>query len=128
MRSIVTKEQWNKIKSDVYKKAKYVCEICGKTGTKHPVECHEIWQYNDIKLLQKLVGMIALCPNCHMVKHIGLAQINGKMTQAISHLKKVNKISDDEAQQYIKNSFLIWNERSSKIWTVDTSILSDYLV
>jgi len=128
VRAILSKNEWDKLKQQIYIKANYICEICGSKGKKHPVECHEIWEYDDINLVQKLSGMIALCPNCHMVKHIGLAQVQGKMTKAINHLKKINKISDKEANQYIKDSFLIWNTRSSKQWKVDTSILKSYLL
>jgi len=55
------------------KKAENLCETCGGCGPQYPVECHEIWNYDDTRLIQKLDGLIALCPDCHEVKHIGLA-------------------------------------------------------
>jgi hypothetical protein len=54
------------------------CEICGGRGPEHPVECHERWRYNDLIRTQTLVRMIALCPACHQVKHVGLANVRGK--------------------------------------------------
>ena len=33
--------------------------------------CNEIWDYNDEKHVQKLVGFIELCNNCHNIKHMG---------------------------------------------------------
>lgn len=126
VRSAVTKSQWDNIRKQVYQQANYKCEICGDVGTKHPVECHEIWNYDDIKLIQKLIGMIALCPNCHMVKHIGFAEIQGKLNKAILHLKKVNKISKKEAEEYVTASFALWAKRSCHQWQVDLSYLSKY--
>lgn len=126
VRSAVTKSQWDTIRSAVYKKANYVCEICGGVGSKHPVECHEIWDYDDVKFIQKLTGMIALCPSCHMVKHIGLAQVNGNMNKAISHLKKVNKFSKKQAEDYVAKSFNIWAKRSCNKWQVDLSYLLNF--
>lgn len=72
VRSNVTSKQWDIIRKDTYKKANYKCEICGGKGMTHSVECHEIWDYDEKTKLQKLVRFIALCPNCHKVKHIGL--------------------------------------------------------
>ena len=46
LRSLVSKEQWDKIRNKVYWKAGYKCEICGSKGPKWPVECHEIWHYD----------------------------------------------------------------------------------
>lgn len=126
VRSAVTKSQWDDVRKQVYQQASHKCEICGDVGAKHPVECHEIWNYDDIKLIQKLDGMIALCPNCHMVKHIGLAEIQGKLNKAILHLKKVNKISKREAEEYVTASFALWAKRSCHQWKVDLSYLSKY--
>ncbi len=126
VRSALSKSEWDNLKKIVYKKANYVCEICGGVGDKHPVECHEIWEYNDKKLTQKLSGMIALCPDCHMVKHIGLAQIQGKYSKALNHFKKINKVSEKKANLYISECFILWNSRSSKKWTLDISHLSAY--
>lgn len=126
VRAVVTKAQWDMIRNQVYDQAWHICQICGGTGPKHPVECHEIWSYDDKKLIQKLDGMIALCPDCHMVKHIGLAQILKKSKQALSHLMKVNKIKKEVAEKYIAEVFVKWKERSKKKWKLDISHLESY--
>lgn len=126
VRSAVTKQQWDIIRKQVYAKAYHICEICGGVGNKHPVEAHEIWNYDDKNLIQKLEGMIALCPNCHMVKHIGLAQVNGKTEQALKHLMLINKLSKKDAQEYITDSFMVWAMRSTKSWKLDLSGLKLY--
>lgn len=126
VRSAVSKKQWNNIKKIVTSQAWDVCEICGGVGPKHPVECHEIWDYDDVTHIQKLIGMIALCPDCHMVKHFGLAQIQGKEKQALNHLMKVNSLSKKEAQTYINKAFATWQLRSSHDWTLDISFLKNY--
>jgi hypothetical protein len=35
---------------------------------------------------QRLERMIALCPSCHRVKHMGKARIDGKYDAALRHL------------------------------------------
>jgi len=126
VRAVVTVQQWDTLRHKVYSKAASVCEICGGVGRNHPVECHEIWHYDDVKLIQRLTGMIALCPNCHMVKHFGLAQIQNREAQALRHLMRVNNITRTEAEAHINDAFQIWQNRSSKSWTLDILHLEEY--
>lgn len=126
VRSEISSTQWAALRQQVCSAAWDTCQICGGTGDKHPVECHEIWEYDDQKLIQKLVGMIALCPDCHMVKHFGYATLRGKSEDAIKHLMKVNKLNKKQANKYIKDAFAIWQQRSAKQWTLDISILVEY--
>jgi hypothetical protein len=123
VRSNVTKKEWDVLRKDCYKKADYKCEVCNGKGDKHPVECHEIWNYNDDNCTQTLEGLIALCPDCHMSKHPGLAQIKGKIETVIKQLSKVNKITYVESLNYLNESFDIWEKRSTKQWKLDISYL-----
>ena len=58
VRSEVSKSEWDKIRKEVYKKAGYICEICGK---KDRLDAHEIFEYDEINNIQKLIGLVALC-------------------------------------------------------------------
>lgn len=126
VRAVVTKKRWDYLKSQVASKAYDTCEICGGQGPKHPVECHEVWSYDNKTHVQKLERMIALCPDCHMVKHFGFAQIQGKGGAALRHLMKVNKLTYKKAEAYVTQAFQVWAERSTKTWTLDISSLSEY--
>jgi hypothetical protein len=126
VRAVLTKKQWDYVKSQISSKAYNLCEICGGVGPKHPVECHEIWSFDNKKLIRKLEGMIALCPDCHMVKHIGFAEVQGKRVQALKHLMKVNNLTRNKAEDYITEAFKVWAERSKKTWKLDISHLSEY--
>jgi len=123
LRSELSAADWNALRKQAYIHADFTCQICGGVGDKHPVECHEIWEYNDKTHIQKLVGLIALCPSCHQVKHIGLAEITGKMRDALEHLAKVNDISISEARAYTRECFVKWQIRSMHPWTLDLSWL-----
>ncbi len=126
VRSEVSKKEWEHIRSIVASKAWNVCEICGGVGKQHPVECHEIWHYDDKKLIQKLEGMIALCPECHAVKHFGYAASQGDHKTALRHFMKINQLARKEAEDYIEQAFQKWHERSQKEWKLDISVLKDY--
>lgn len=123
VRSNVSTQEWDRLRKDCYRQAKYKCEICGGKGPNHPVECHEIWYYDDKKRIQSLKGLIALCPNCHMVKHIGLAKIHGNFEQAKKHFMKVNNYSSTLADTKIKQAFRTWETRSNHKWTLDITWL-----
>ena len=126
VRKVLTTTQWNSLRGIVCDAVYNVCRICGETGPKHPVECHEIWHYNEKTLVRKLTGMVALCPNCHMVKHFGLAGVQGKGEQALKHLMKVNKLKKKEAEAYIEQAFETWRIRSQQKWALDLSLLKKY--
>lgn len=118
---------WDTIRHKCYREANYICEICGDIGPQWPVECHEKWEYDDKNHIQKLIGFIALCPNCHMVKHIGLATKKGKSQEAMEHMMKVNNLERDEATYRILEAFNKWSERSNYPWDVDISYVNEYL-
>lgn len=127
VRSEVSKSTWDSIRRKVYKAANYVCEVCGSQGSRHPVECHERWDYDDTKHVQTLVGFIALCPTCHRVKHIGRAIAVGLVDRTVSHLRKINNTSQREALDYIDEVFYLWEQRSKHAWTVDISYITKFL-
>ena len=39
VRSNISKQDWDRLRKETYKKANYRCEICGGVGRNHPVEC-----------------------------------------------------------------------------------------
>lgn len=126
VRSNVSREEWDRLRHLIYQHANHVCEICEGRGDKWPVECHEIWEYDDIDHIQKLTRLIALCPACHQVKHIGLAGIRGQQDTAIAHLARVNEWPLSKAKQYVAEQFKIWEERSKYDWSLDISALKLY--
>lgn len=125
VRSMVSRQDWDFLRRNSYKKASYLCEICGGVGKHHPVECHEIWQYDDNKHTQKLLGLISLCPLCHEVKHIGLASIHGRIDTVKRHLAKVNTWTERETNEYVSEQFDVWMDRSLYEWKVDLMWLDE---
>jgi hypothetical protein len=125
VRSNLTKQDWDKIRKKIYREANNLCEICGEKGAEHPVECHEIWNYNLTNTTQELNGFIALCPSCHQVKHIGLANKLGKFNEALRHFMKINEITDHSiAMEFVTYFFEEHKEISSINWNFDISLLA----
>jgi hypothetical protein len=116
---------WTRIKRMAYRKAHYRCEVCDGVGPQWPVECHEIWAYDDGRRIQKLASMTALCPACHEVKHMGLAESRGRVNEALLHLAKVNGWALSDARYYAQDAFEVWARRSLHLWTLDISMLNE---
>jgi len=123
VRSNVTAAEWDVLRKECYKKAGYKCEVCAGKGPKHPVECHEIWDYNDETHKQTLLGLIALCPDCHSTKHVGLAQIQGRFDVVLNKLMTVNEMTKKEAEKYVNECFDVWEKRSQNNWELDITFL-----
>lgn len=125
LRNHVGRTKWDKIRKKCYAEANHRCEICGGKGKKWPVECHERWKFVDNKII--LEGFIALCPSCHEVKHIGLANVRGRFDIARNHFMKVNNISQVDADEYIAEAFEVFSERSQQDWELCLDTIDDYL-
>lgn len=125
LRSLLPKEQWDKLRRATYKRVKYRCEICGGKGPDHPVECHEEWNYDEDDCVAKIVELHGLCPACHECKHVGLAGLNGRMEEVIAHLCKINGYDRQMAVRCISSAFEIWEQRSKWAWTIDVNV--DYI-
>ena len=126
LRSELPKKEWDRLRKACYAKAGYRCEICNGKGHRHPVECHEIWHYDENTKTQRLDGLIALCPPCHQVKHIGRTMAIGKGDKAIRHLMSVNGWTESDAELYLEKVFETWSRRSAEEWSLDISWLDTH--
>lgn len=70
--------RWDTLRKETYRRAGGRCEVCGGVGSRHPLEAHEVWEYDEESGIQRLVRLIALCPACHEVQHIGRAGTIGR--------------------------------------------------
>ena len=98
-RQVFGQRWWDQQRRAVYRKAGYRCEICGGVGSRHPVEAHERFVYDETVTppCQRVIGLIALCPQCHAVKHLyrtGEVSIEKNdphiYQRALDHLARIN--------------------------------------
>jgi len=122
VRSVLSDEDWKEVARISYKNSNHRCDICGARGR---MECHEIWDFNDKKLVQKLVGLTTLCHECHQVKHIGLARKLGWFGDALEHMSKINGISINKCKKYIEYAEMEVKKRREE-YDLDLTFLNSY--
>lgn len=113
LRSMMKKEEWDTLRKRVYADYGNKCGICGNPP---PLECHEKWEYDDKKYIQKLTGFIALCRLCHAVKHMGLSELRGKAV--MKHFMKVNGCDRKTFETERKIAYELFEKRSKHSWTL----------
>lgn len=131
LRSAMSATQWGQVSREIFEAAGHRCALCGGRGRKHPVECHEVWSYDEDpdlaagKRVQRLEGLQALCPACHRVKHLGFADKQGWLDASIKHLARVNGIGIPEARAYLDWAYAQQRRREFMKWAQDLSWFSD---
>ena len=126
IRGLVSKSEWDRIRYVTGGISDFKCEICGERGTKHPVECHEVWKFDDTNKTQTLLKFQSICPLCHQTKHIGFSSIKGNYDRAEERFIKINGLTKDSAHMIIDKVFCEYKQRSKRKWDLDTGLLSYY--
>jgi hypothetical protein len=121
LRKEMPQSRWDKLRREVLESADHACEICGARGK---LNCHEVWEYDDDKQVQKLVGFQAICNLCHHVKHFGRAKLLAAegyldLEAVIEHFKAVNGVGDREFKSHRHQAFRVWTERTHREWRTD---------
>lgn len=131
VRSRLRKDQWERICKVIHRKtakSSLRCQQCGESGLtqgfSHPVECHEVWEFDENKKTQKLVGMVSICPLCHKAKHIGLADKMGYGEQVRKHMAKYNRWSREQVDNYVAHAKQLVKRRSGTNYNLDLTYLN----
>ncbi len=122
LRSKLPTDRWDALRRHAYAAAGHRCEICGDRG-RPTLEAHERWSWDDLWCVQRLEGIIALCPPCHKVHHLGLARRLGLYEACLKKLESVNGWSRPQVLKAIADASEQARERSRFGWTVDLSWL-----
>lgn len=117
--SRLPKEEWDKIRYEVYRDADYQCEICESVNK--TLHCHERWTFDDKKFIQRLVGFECCCELCHDVHHFGRSRAtrsHSYIDRLIGHWCKVNKKTRKDFVIYEKEISLLNRKRADRQYIV----------
>lgn len=137
LRERIKPSRWDQLRKQVYADNGHKCAVCGAEGVM--LNCHEIWDYDDEKHIQRLAGFTALCNMCHAVKHVcrvGLAEaILGLASRgqfdpdepAAAHFMKVNQCDRATWDKHYDESRAVRDERSKYRWRVHLGEYAHYV-
>ena len=104
---------------------KMKCSICGTKRKK--LELHEEWHFDDKRQVQRLIGLKPVCSKCHLSKHLGYANIIGRMDEALAHLATVNGWTAREVTAYSDEAFAVCQQRSGLTYLLNLDYLTRYI-
>ncbi len=70
-RLLVGKDGWNSLRLSCFKKARYLCEVCGKKLTTKTAQPHELYSYSYTSCTASFQRCVCLCHDCHRAIHSG---------------------------------------------------------
>ena len=121
LRALLSKDEWDVVRKCAYDAAGNRCRVCGGRGPQWPVEANEAWDYDDETRVQTLKGVIALCPNCHHVRHWGKMTVDGREEEVVAWVMHINGWTRAMAEEAAAFAFDQWERRSRHEWTSDYS-------
>lgn len=123
LRTMLDSYQWAECKWWSRAVTRNKCMICGGKGRKYTTETHERWSYevneDEGTGIQRLTGLVALCPRCHAVKHFGRAEHKGHGDPIKAHAMRVNGWTSEQFEQHRQEEYQRWSRRKNIKWTVD---------
>lgn len=125
LRSVLPPELWDAVRRDAYARADGKCAVCGAPSRR--LEAHERWSYDEERGIQKLEDVIAVCPACHAVIHIGRTQLMGNERAAEEHFMKVNGCSYAEYRRELGKANEV-HARLNRVseWALDVGLLNRF--
>ena len=132
-RTVMGRAIWERQRKLVSEAAGNRCEICGGVGKRHAVEIHERYEYDETSAppCQRVIGLVALCPDCHAVKHLARTQKVARQQDdpsiyenALRHLASVNDWDAKRLKEYLADVREEFQRREALgEWTQDFSPL-----
>lgn len=128
VRTCVSPQDWERLRRTVFARAGHRCEACGATedrGARRWLEAHERWSFDDRTGTQTLRRLICLCSPCHLTTHLGHANVTGRADEALTHLRRVTGMTDQQVSRHVDEAGRLWTERSARTWHLDLRMLTD---
>lgn len=119
---ILPKKLWNIIRENTKIECNNKCSICNSSS--HRLLCHEVWEYDDTKHIQKLKKCTMLCSLCHFATHPGVALYASKNSEINiniikKHFQQINECEETIYDTYKKHTDTLTLYRSLKDWKID---------
>ena len=113
--------QYEKLVKDI---SKGYCFVCGKHCKTSDIVLNDLWDFDDEKKIQTLIGVYPSCLFCHQINTVTLNQTKEKHEEIKNHLMQVNNWKYTVADEHLKRTLKKKAERDKSEWIVNI----DYLI
>lgn len=135
LRTILTRTEWDRLRMQVCEMAGNKCQLCGGSvtsprGDRNRPDCHERWSFEALgegRGVQRLVQLVALCPECHQTQHLGRAQLEGLLDVVRQRVAELNGWSDQEVEADMHRAADRYRALAGFAWDLDLSVLSNMI-
>ena len=112
---------FQKVKEEVFRRAKNRCEIC---GSDKQLRCEELWDFDEERGYARLKGIICLCSSCFYVRHFDVARtIAGEgwlyLDELKDHFLAVNNGDLEDFNRELKRAESEYLKLAEKEWQID---------
>lgn len=114
--NLMPHDQWDRLRRSVYSKARHRCQICGREGRMY---AHEKWYFNEETGVQYLMGVEALCQDCHDVKHLFFIRNSPRRAILLRHFLAVNHVTRERGIQYLVDVYRRQQKLDRTNWIVN---------
>jgi hypothetical protein len=118
VRAVLPPDVWRKLSRFRSDRVARFCEICAAKAERN-LDLHERWAFDEAATVQRLVGLISICSDCHACIHFGRTELRGDPARALAHLCRVNGWDEPIALAHIRDAYRLHAERSKIDWKVD---------
>ncbi|ANF97518.1 HNH endonuclease [Paenibacillus bovis] len=130
LRQQMSSYRWRQLSRQIQQQDQYTCQICRRTKGLEidKLHCHEVWDFDKENGIQRLIGLQSLCFQCHMIKHIGFAEMNGwiEKYQLVEHFCRVNRVTAADYAVHFHEAVQLWIARNRIDWIVELGEYADY--
>jgi len=107
-------ETWQHIRRDTFAQDNHVCVICEQ---QLPLECHEVFSYDDTAGVAVLEKLESRCTDCHACNHLGRLRKRNpdEFRHALVRIGRLNKMKPEEVVLLVKEAFRLHSTRT-KSW------------
>lgn len=126
---------WDRLRFATGDAAENRCEACGVEsstpgGRPRRPDCHERWVFDltGPVPVQRLDRLVALCPGCHEVQHLGRATTLGRRPVVLATLMRVNRWQRIDAVADIVRADHRFRLMADHRFDLDLSVLAGTLV
>jgi hypothetical protein len=94
------------------------CVICDSKAS----DIDEFWDYyvDSNRGIARLTSLRSLCSSCHLAKHIGYANVTGRLEEALKQLAKVNNLAPLDVYMLLDEVYSIWRMLNSiTTWRIE---------